>query len=327
MHVHGRCVVVHESIYAPMPQRVPGTFARSRSPTTVDAKMVDLHGKRVAIVGGGITGAVAASHISASSASVTLYDQGRRGPGGRASHRAVVNNAVVADDPPIAAEALEFDHGCQFFRADTPRMQELAAEWCAKGYAAQWDARFGSAGEGAADDFFGLPSNPAPVYAGVGGMHMLPRRLLAACADTLTVRRGVRVAGMRREADGTWSLLGVSGSAAYHDTADAAARQAEHAVLGTYDLVLLTDVSSSFGGWHRASAGVPEAMAARVRDRVRVPLFSCMVAFARPLGLPLDGITCGGGGGGLWFAARSQSKRLIDNSTLMMPFHSQPVKP
>jgi len=52
--------------------------------------------------------------------------------------------------------------------------------------------------------------------------------------------------------------------------------------------VLLTDISSSFGSWHRASAGVPECFAARVRDRVRVPLFSAMVAFDRPLLLPLD---------------------------------------
>ena len=41
--------------------------------------------------------------------------------------------------------------------------------------------------------------------------------------------------------------------------------------------VMLTDVSSAFGEWHRASAGVPEALAVRVRSRVRVPLFSCMV--------------------------------------------------
>ena len=94
--------------------------------------------------------------------------------------------------------------------------------------------------------------------------------------------------------------------------------------------VVLTDVSSSFEQWHRASAGVPEAIAARVRNRVRVPLFSCMVALPAPLDVPLDGITfasdtadsgaldgtCASGTGAestgksfpLWFAARSSSK-------------------
>jgi renalase len=284
--------------------------------------------KRVAIVGGGISAACVASRLSAiaPTISITLFDQGRRGPGGRASHRAVEaddnkGGTVLPDDPPVPPAALEFDHGCQFFRADTDEMKELAASWCEAGWVAEWNGRFGTAGEGTAVDFFGLPSNEAPVYAGVGGMHLLPRRLLSACdSGRVHVRRGVRVAGMDREADGSWALLGVSGAAAFHDTADGAAQQAPREVLGLYDLVVLTDVSSSFGGWHRASAGVPEAFAARVRDRVRVPMFSAMVAFAAPLGLPLDGIAFGGEGdgegggkgggegGGVWFAARTQSK-------------------
>lgn len=275
--------------------------------------------RRIAIVGGGITAACAASRLSnlAPAAKITLFDQGRRGPGGRASHRAVVeangDHTVLPDDPPIPSAALEFDHGCQFFRADTDEMKELAAAWCAAGYCQVWDGKFGSAGEGAVADFFGLPSNEAPVYAGVGGMHLLPRRLLNAChPERVHVRRGVRVAGMDREADGSWALLGVSGAAAFHDTADGVAQQAAREVLGLFDMVVLTDVSSSFGGWHRASAGVPEAFAARVRDRVRVPMFSAMVAFAAPLGLPLDGITFGGDGGGVWFAARTQSKPGLD---------------
>ena len=271
---------------------------------------------RVAIVGGGISGACVASKLSAlaPNATITLFDQGRRGPGGRASHRAVSENVVVADDPPIPKSALEFDHGCQFFRADTLEMRALATSWCAAGWTAEWRGRFGTAGEGTVDDFFGLPSLDAPVYIGIGGMHMLPRQLLQACdPNRVIVRRGVRVAGMDREADGAWALLGVSGSAAFHDTADAAAQQAQREVLGLFDLVVLTDVSSSFGGWHRASAGVPDAFAARVRDRVRVPMFSAMVAFESTLDLPLDGISFPSAGG-LWFAARTQSKPGLDGS-------------
>ena len=83
--------------------------------------------RRVAIVGGGITAACVASRLSqlAPSVSITLFDQGRRGPGGRASHRAVEADSgkVLPDDPPIPPAALEFDHGCQFFRADTDKMK------------------------------------------------------------------------------------------------------------------------------------------------------------------------------------------------------------
>jgi predicted NAD/FAD-dependent oxidoreductase len=275
---------------------------------------MDQQPRRIAIIGGGITGAIAASHLGGStSASVTLFDQGRRGPGGRASHRAVDESTwnVLPDDPPIPASAIEFDHGCQFFRADHPRMKALADEWCEQGWAAEWNGRFGFGGgakDSAAIDFFGLPGDTSPVYAGVGGMHLLPRRLLGASSSNVKVCRGVRVAGMHREEDGKWALLGVDGEAAYHDTSDAEALQAQEHVLGTFDTVLLTDVSSSFGGWHRASAGVPEAFAARVRDRVRIPLFACMVAFSQPLGLPLDGVTGPGAPSGLWFAARTQSK-------------------
>ena len=267
---------------------------------------------QIAIIGGGITGAVAASHIASSTrnAYVTLFDQGRRGPGGRASHRAVDDQSqvVLPDDPPIPPAALEFDHGCQFFRADHPRMRALADGWLANGWVAEWQGRFGVAGKASElVDFFGLPSNDAPVYVGVGGMHLLPRKLLAACdASRVTVQRGVRVAGMRRDNDGAWSLLGVSGAAAYHDTKESEAQQIEQHVIGCFHLVLLTDVSSSFGGWHRASAGVPDSFGARVRERVRIPLFTAMVAFKDTLGLALDGITFGGSA--VWFAARTQSK-------------------
>lgn len=136
-------------------------------------------------------------------------------------------------------------------------------------------------------------------------MQRLPRAILAGC--TASVRRGVRVAGLVSSPAG-WTLLGTEGVAAFHDTPEAQAAGAEKNALGEpFDVVVMTDVSSSFGDWHRAGAGLPEEFASRVRDRVRVPLFSCMVGFAEPTQLPLDGITVEGDGA-LWFAARSQSK-------------------
>jgi len=180
----------------------------------------------VAIVGGGITGACAASALSAS-CDVTVFDQGRRGPGGRASHRRVSapDGAVLPDDgalPADDASTFEFDHGCQFTRADDPAMLGLVSGWCERGWLERWAGPFGSVGEGEGaegdGDFFGLPGSGAPVFVGVGGMHMLPRRVLGDCSAT--VRGGERVADMAQGADGKWELFGTAGEAAFHDTAE-----------------------------------------------------------------------------------------------------------
>jgi NAD(P)-binding Rossmann-like domain len=53
--------------------------------------------KRVAIIGGGVTGSCAANHLISSvgdscDVDVVLFDQGGRGPGGRTSHRRVCRN-------------------------------------------------------------------------------------------------------------------------------------------------------------------------------------------------------------------------------------------
>lgn len=371
---------------------------------------------RVAIVGGGASGAAAARALSScSSLSLSLFDQGARGPGGRASHRRVCahDGRVLADDErpmplsvapaasaapsasvtPAAASTApatpaapaapatptyEFDHGCQFFRADSEQMVTLVSEWCEAGWAERWDGRFGricigepsadgneglSSAAGGSADFFGLPSRTEPVYVGVGGMHQLPRALLS--ASTASVERGTRVSAVTRTPSGRWSLRVIRGPGALHDTPNAVAHATADVALGEFDVVLLTDASSSLGGWHRASANVDlrtaeaapppvdadprsvtdavgssaKAVAAtaeleRVRRRVRVPLFSAIVALSHPIadpvtgGVPYDAFSlvdcrndetegCDGNSTGgrparsknpLWFAARSQSK-------------------
>ena len=284
--------------------------------------MMERDTTRIAIVGGGITGAVVASILASAGAEVVCFDQGRRGPGGRASHRSVrcADSSVLADDELPSESSYEFDHGCQFTRADSPRMRELVGKWVDRGWAAPWDGRFGSVADASStaavrttttSDFFGLPSSKRPVYVGVGGMQQLPRAVLR--ASGATVHRGQRVSSIASEGLG-WFLRGVSGAAAFHDSAEAVASAAAPCSLapGTppFDAVVLTDISSSFGEWHRASAGVPEVIAARIRERVRVPLFSCQVAL---LGdglsgcVDLDGISFRGSDV-LWWAARSSSK-------------------
>eukprot|EP01063_Lacrimia_lanifica_P014847 TRINITY_DN21412_c0_g1_i1.p1 TRINITY_DN21412_c0_g1~~TRINITY_DN21412_c0_g1_i1.p1 ORF type:complete len:448 (+),score=136.32 TRINITY_DN21412_c0_g1_i1:57-1400(+) len=278
---------------------------------------------RVAVIGGGLAGSCAAAELAAT-CDVVVFDQGRR-PGGRASHRTVnhetQNITGEAEAPPGAHE---FDHGAQFIRADDAAMKEVVAGWLQRGWVAEWKARFGRLGGGDADeDFFGVPSSEAPVYVGVGGMHAIPNMVLegarAEAAGKLEVRAGTRVSGMRKSGDGRWELLGVSGKAALHDTAEATAAAAEPSVLDTVDAVLLTDISSTAAAWHRASAGIPDSVRGLLPPRVRIPMFACMIALEAPIAphLPYDAFTVGSarrgcgsadGDNALWFAAAMNTK-------------------
>mmetsp|Transcript_20598 Transcript_20598/g.57153 ORF Transcript_20598/g.57153 Transcript_20598/m.57153 type:complete len:588 (+) Transcript_20598:211-1974(+) len=287
---------------------------------------------KIAVVGGGITGAVVASELARALALentkdgdndgerksniinnsvVVVFDQGRRGPGGRASHRAVAmtstpnvsvaeegndpegttqwNFEVLTNDDDIDPSALHFDHGCQFFRADTPAMKDLVERWRAEGWVEEWNARFGSLPEPEPEipsssssssplpsecspkedndnpkDFFGIPSlSPNrinvgetgtdtfpeqasnPVYIGVGGMHLLPRRILESSSPFVKVHKGTRVSGVKRrkrrkqnatdddndkvesntESSFLWDVTTTVGAAAFHDTSESKATE------------------------------------------------------------------------------------------------------
>ena len=89
----------------------------------------------------------------------------------------------------------------------------------------------------------------------VGGNHRLVRSMLSATPDRLTICPQTRVsnidyhapADQRSKENGTWKLSGVNGSAAFHDTAEKVAANALPDELGTFDAVLVTDPSASFG--------------------------------------------------------------------------------
>jgi predicted NAD/FAD-dependent oxidoreductase len=270
----------------------------------------------IAIVGGGITGSCAAAELATHFDNVFLFDQGRRGPGGRASHRSVnaADGTVLPDDEILDhtdRESFQFDHGCQFFRADTPEMKtELLPHWSSKGWVAPWQARLGCLrnDERAEEvDFFGIPTKKDHVYIGVGGMHRLPRRILE--SSNATVHRGTRVSSVLKNDQGKWDIYAITGKAAIHDTKESEAMDATEQIIETVDAVVFTDISSSAESWHRASAGIPDSLRQNIPEKVKIPLFSCMVALSHPIAdqLPFDGFTVAESSE-LWFAARSQSK-------------------
>ena len=142
--------------------------------------------KNVAVVGGGITGSLAASILVGRTnctndqkqqqqqpqrINVALFDQGRSGVGGRTSTRRQRTDTTTGC----------WDHGCQFFRADTPRFKKVVeGTWIKHGICREWNARFASDDESnGTNDFFGLPSHP-PFYIGSGWNAVYPQETIGA---------------------------------------------------------------------------------------------------------------------------------------------------
>ena len=192
---------------------------------------------KVAVIGGGITGASVASTLGRLDPHIIVhvFDQGRSGVGGRASHRISLHDDAT----------FQWDHGCQFFRADSSRFKKVVEEWMRKGIACQWEGNFVE--ESGAGDFFGLPSKP-PFFLGVGGIKNVVRNLLNEESACIQVFEGCRVASITRDDSvEKWTLSGTTGDAAYHDSEEKVAQAAACSVIGEgYDAVVLTDISASF---------------------------------------------------------------------------------
>ncbi|CAJ2659310.1 unnamed protein product [Trifolium pratense] len=88
---------------------------------------------KVAVLGGGISGAVCASTLARNGISVTLFESAR-GPGGRMSQR-----REKAED----GKELHFDHGAPFFSVSNPEVVRLVQEWESRGLVAEWKEKFG----------------------------------------------------------------------------------------------------------------------------------------------------------------------------------------
>ncbi|KAH7673768.1 Protoporphyrinogen oxidase protein [Dioscorea alata] len=88
----------------------------------------------VAVVGGGISGAVCASILASRGVSVSLFESGR-GAGGRMSQR-----REITED----GKELFFDHGAPFFSVEHDEVKGLVESWMARGIVAEWNVRFAS---------------------------------------------------------------------------------------------------------------------------------------------------------------------------------------
>lgn len=145
---------------------------------------------RIAIIGAGLAG-LSLAHAVRERAEVTLFEKAR-GVGGRMATR--------------RADPWQFDHGAQFFTAQSQRFQLFLAAAVDAGIVARWDARF--------VDFDG----PEPVrrwqwgadrphYVGAPKMSTLAKYL----AEGLDIRLTTRIGSIDRAGD-AWALAGESGA-------------------------------------------------------------------------------------------------------------------
>ena len=136
---------------------------------------------RIAIIGAGLSGLIAAQKLQSVS-DVKLFDKSR-GVGGRMSTR-------YAGD-------YEFDHGAQYFTARDPRFQNAVERAIEQGVVAPWDGRAFYLKDGAIE-----PDTGGDRLIATPRMNSWAKSL----AQGLNIMLGARVSSLSRQ-DGRWTLI------------------------------------------------------------------------------------------------------------------------
>jgi predicted NAD/FAD-dependent oxidoreductase len=255
----------------------------------------------VAVIGGGITGAIVASILSERSFLVHLFDQGETGFGGRASLH-------------TKESIMKWDMGCQFFRADTDRFKRLVRKWEKEKICREWTGNFASNSASNNTDFFGFPFQP-PFYCGNGGMQPMIEKMLL----ETEVFEGTKVTQIEwKDEYKNWILSGFFGGDAdskkknwLKDDEQKKEVADKPSKVGSdygYEIIVFTDINSVLGMSQPSVSGIPEKFVAQVRQRVgsRVPLISATITFSGKLPVSIDAASLVHDD--LWFAARMNSK-------------------
>ena len=144
--------------------------------------------RRVAVVGAGVSGLIAARMLQDHDCEVTVFDKGC-GPGGRAATRR-------------SDSGLSFDHGAQYFTARNSQFSRSVEAWSERGVVAEWCGRIVEI-EGSQV----WPKTDQPRrYVGVPGMKAIARHL----AVDLSLIQDTRIIEMSRVSD-LWALKDAAG--------------------------------------------------------------------------------------------------------------------
>lgn len=214
----------------------------------------------VAIVGAGISGAIAARTLADHGLEVTVFEKSR-GAGGRMATR----RSEQRSSEQGSSEQRSFDHGAQYFTARDPRFVRHVDSWIEQGLVADW------VGQVAVYDAPGLPSSAKPTrrYVGVPGMNAIARALTSD-------------ANLRTEIQ----VLSVVPSVGQSGSADRVALHAtDGSSLGEFDYCIVTAPAPQTA---HIAAHYPELSQQAARVEMN-PCWSLMLSFAEPLPLSWAG--------------------------------------
>ncbi len=200
------------------------------------AAHVEVMNNTTVIVGAGIAGLLLARRLKSEGCEVVVLEKSR-GFGGRMATKRV--------GPAV------FDQGAQYFTARDPVFSALVAEWCAKGWAAPWNA-------GGHHRFVGTPS-----------MTAIPKGL----ASGLKVLREHKVTAARRHDCGCWEL-----------------DVEEHGLVRAERLLLTAPVPQSLAILEAGGVKLPEKEAGALSMVEYNPCLALLLKLDGPSGLPEDGL-------------------------------------
>jgi renalase len=142
---------------------------------------------RIAVVGAGIAGLMAARSLTDAGHQVVVFDKGRS-PGGRLATRRI--------------EGARLDHGAQFFTVRSDEFGRRVQQWQDDGLVQEWCRGFTEGGDG------------YPRYMVRGGMNALAKH----AAMGLDVRCNSLVFSLHRDSDvGAWQVKLDDGTSSTHD--------------------------------------------------------------------------------------------------------------
>ena len=152
---------------------------------------------RVAVVGAGISGLTAASHLARGGCAVTVYETGR-GPGGRTSTRRAGPDGA----------GWQFDHGAQYFAAKDPAFRAIVEDWRAEGLVAEWTGVFGTLDATTGTFVREDGSETKERWVGTPSMNAVAKGLARRPGISLvTSRRVTSFEGGPGVGDGTWTVV------------------------------------------------------------------------------------------------------------------------
>ena len=147
--------------------------------------------KKIAVIGAGLSGLVAARNLHQAGNQVTVFEKAR-GPGGRMSTR--------------RQEDYAFDHGAQYFTCRDERFRTQVEDWLARGVVAEWKAPVQALNPAGAS----TPTKEKTTrYVGTPRMSSIGRDL-AQETELITTQRITSI-GIQDDRAGTWVLESETG--------------------------------------------------------------------------------------------------------------------